>query len=736
MKMKLRITLTLAGVITSLGMSASAQTAPPSIPVPPSLKTITIPEPSNLSEFIKNKQAAIVLGKALFWDAQVGSDGKACASCHFKAGADDRVKNQLSPGLLRVNDPDRSPNPDTTFGDDNGKTASGGQAGPNYTLVAEDFPFHQLENVLDRNSKVIYSTNDIAASMGTFAGQYVSPKSVRSGDPGDNCEAPPVDIFHVGGTPTRKVEPRNSPTMINAIFNHRNFWDGRANNIFNGLDPFGKRTNQADPDSGVWVLQDDGTVTKQQIEIDNASLASQAVGPPLSDFEMSCAGRTFAELGRKLIDRAPLALQTVHRNDSVLGKYRSRGGNSTGLRKTYESYIRKAFQEKYWGAEGVVTDQDNDGIERGKMHGDRGQIGKQHKAKGHRDERNDDSRHDSRGNERRHDGRDNHGPGGRDDRKGYSQMEANFSLFFGLAVQLYEATLVSDDSLFDQVQEGRASFTPEQQLGLDVFMGKGKCILCHEGSEFTGASVRLRANQPDGNEESIERMPMGVGTAIYDGGYYNIGVSPTAEDLGVGAEDPYGNTLSFSRQAVNGPMVDSFNFHPERFPVPGPIIPGERVSVDGAFKVPTIRNVELTGPFFHNGGQASLEQVVDFYNRGGDRRSNANCTGNNSANGDTTGFGSECNNLDPDITQLGLSDTEKAALVAFMKSLTDERVRWEQAPFDHPQLLIPNGHTGDEIQVADDGTGRATDDFLEVPAVGSEGRAAEGMQPLGTFLNL
>src|SRR2546422_8026734 len=38
----------------------------------------------------------------------------------------------------------------------------------------------------------------------------------------------------------------------------------------------------------------------------------------------------------------------------------------------------------------------------------------------------------------------------------------------------------------------------------------------------------------------------------------------------------------------------------------------------GAFKAPGLRNVELTGPYMHNGGMATLEQVVDFYSRGGD----------------------------------------------------------------------------------------------------------------------
>ena len=61
---------------------------------PQSLKGVPRPEPSNLGEFVLNKSEAIALGKALFWDMQVGSDGKtACASCHFSAGADSRGKN-------------------------------------------------------------------------------------------------------------------------------------------------------------------------------------------------------------------------------------------------------------------------------------------------------------------------------------------------------------------------------------------------------------------------------------------------------------------------------------------------------------------------------------------------------------------------------------------------------------------------------------------------------------------
>ena len=70
--------------------------------LPGDLREIPVPGP-NLSEFVRDPATALALGKALFWDMQVGSDGiQACASCHFRAGADPQSKNQVSPGLLRT----------------------------------------------------------------------------------------------------------------------------------------------------------------------------------------------------------------------------------------------------------------------------------------------------------------------------------------------------------------------------------------------------------------------------------------------------------------------------------------------------------------------------------------------------------------------------------------------------------------------------------------------------------
>ena len=75
---------------------AAAQDAPPEIP--PSLDTVPVPPVPGIDDFIQDRTAAIALGKALFWDTATGSDGQACASCHFQAGADNRDQEPDQPG--------------------------------------------------------------------------------------------------------------------------------------------------------------------------------------------------------------------------------------------------------------------------------------------------------------------------------------------------------------------------------------------------------------------------------------------------------------------------------------------------------------------------------------------------------------------------------------------------------------------------------------------------------------
>ena len=131
-----------------------------------SLKGEPVPLP-DLSGIVRNEQAAIELGKALFFEVNAGSDAYACATCHFAAGADNRITNQLSPGL---NDHRGLLGPfggisefgggETDGSDSNiGLTASGQPGESNLTLTPGDFPLHQLADVNDRNSNITDTTN-------------------------------------------------------------------------------------------------------------------------------------------------------------------------------------------------------------------------------------------------------------------------------------------------------------------------------------------------------------------------------------------------------------------------------------------------------------------------------------------------------------------------------------------------------------------------------------------------
>lgn len=689
---KIKSSMTIAALVATAvlaGHTVSAQVTPPSQPLA-SLKRERIPEPDNIRDFIRDKTAAIALGKSLFWDMQLGSDGiQSCASCHFHAGVDNRSKNQINPGQKGG---------DNTFN-------IGGR--PNYQLAVTDYPFHKLSDPNNRSS-VVSDSNDVTGSQGVFRSKFVD---VVPGSDKDNVTPEKDDVFNVNGTNVRQVTDRNSPSTINAVFNFRNFWDGRAQNIFNGVNEWGLR------DTNAFVLK----ATRQNRLIDvrvglkNSSLASQAVGPPLSAFETAAEDLPFAplrvdlsqangqvtvssasrqeiinnssgaidanslpsndsanssarqassdlpplkrigrKLGKKLTALTPLGKQLVARDDSVLGRY-SRG-NQPGLNVSYLSLIQTAFKPEWWNSNIIIQVDPTTG--------ERTFLSK---------------------------------PIQELNTTEYTLTEYNFSLFFGLAVQAYESTLVSDNAPIDRYFENdRRALTDPQKRGLEIFQNKGKCINCHGGAEFTNASVK------NVQDERLERMIVGDGgEAVYDNGFYNIGVRPTQEDLGVGGNEPDnigGKPLSESRLAQQRLF--------QRFLGENPNInvgSNQRITADGAFKVPGLRNVELTAPYFHNGGQLTLEQVVEFYNRGGDFREQ------------------NIANLDADIENLNLSATEKADLVAFLKALTDDRVRYDKAPFDHPQLFIPNGHPGDQNSVTNEGIGQATDQLLEIPAVGRNG---------------
>ena len=676
--------------------------------IPPVLLTslITVPNPvipkdpvtgaptlrPDLAEYVASLPAAIRLGKALFWEMQAGSDNKtACATCHVNGGQDARSRNQVHPGP-------------------NGQWDSTAFA-PNSDLWDGAFPFA---------TPIASNTDNIVGSQGVRRSLFQS-----IGKSGLEVTAAVADpVFTADGKNMRQVTGRNAPSTVNAVFNHRNFFDGRAQTEFNGVNPFGERDSSA----RVWFV---GPVGPAQVDIhiQNASLASQAVGPPMSDVEMSAVGRTFPDLGKKLMLVKPLGLQQVSPSDSVLGAY---ADPVKGLTVSYKALIQQAFKPKWWNTTKTISI----------------------------------------------------------NRKSYTMMEANTALFWGLSIMLYEATLVADQTPIDQYLRYRSVIggTPDLTLlqaaadrlqadlpgitannilnGLSLFElppppaappnGVG-CMLCHVGAELTSASMRNLQHgvEPDdiafvgaGFDQRMERMfwqipPVPAGTdqvslnplswtmtafntttpavppadvplAVYDAGYYNIGVRPTAEDLGTDAADPFGTSWSIVKMlqklvpdtsyikvpgtglACGGVVVKNSTGFPL---LSGSLRKTERAFVAGSFKVPGLRNVELVGPYFHNGGKSTLMQVVEMYDDGGDFHN------------PTTA---------PLIRPLGMSDEELTDVVAFLLALTDERVRWQRAPFDHPQLFVPDG---DSVP--------GTERMIEFPATGASGGTA-----LPRFLDL
>jgi cytochrome c peroxidase len=567
--------------------------------------------PNGLPTYVKDVNAAIQLGKALFWDMQVGSDGlTACATCHHRAGADPikhaedalsvRDTNELNPGF------------------NNSFDASLKAA--NVTLnPLLDFPFFPAAQATKIPTSPANATtnafaapvpgfDDVVGSQGVVQTDFVN---ITAGSSKDQGAAPAAASLNNNFKGLRQVTGRNTPSTVNAVFNFANFWDGRAHNLFNGSNPIGPL--DANP-AGIWVTAGvvglDLALVNKKVSIPNASLASQACGPPLSSVEMSFGGRTFPQLGRKMLALTPLALQAVSATDSVLGPLSNSATGGRGLKTTYPAMIQAAFQDNLWNS-------------------------------------------------------------GLTNPTGFTQMEANFSFFWGLSVMLYEATLVSDQTPFDKnptLAGFVSTLRPAGNAANGLAFFNGNCAGCHSGAETTLASVSnvVGAGTPTApaNLFNTAASPLAPRTAgLSDTGFTNIGVRPTGEDLGRGNDAGFPLPLSFSTQALAGG-------NPLGFPT---VVPpaGAAASVNGAFKIPMIRNVALTGPYFHNGSADSLNDVIELYKRGGN-----------------------FNNIELDnkaLKAFAIGNVTRDDLVAFFDAMTDPRVAAESAPFDHPELIIPNG---------------------------------------------
>lgn len=179
-------------------------------------------------------------------------------------------------------------------------------------------------------------------------------------------------------------------------------------------------------------------------------------------------------------------------------------------------------------------------------------------------------------------------------------------------------------SKYDAYLRGTTALTAQERRGLELFEGRAQCSACHP-------------SQPDG----LNPRPL-----FTDFTYDNLGVprNPANPFYGMAPDiNPAGAAFVDIGLAAN----------------PKVIAEGRAAESRGKFKVPTLRNLSRTGPYFHHGGFTTLKQVVAFYNtrdiepqRWGPPEVSENVNRN-------------------ELGNLGLSEEEEDALVAFLLTLTD-----------------------------------------------------------------
>ncbi len=185
-------------------------------------------------------------------------------------------------------------------------------------------------------------------------------------------------------------------------------------------------------------------------------------------------------------------------------------------------------------------------------------------------------------------------------------------------IAAYERTLIAGNSAFDQYYFGRdrSKLSKSAARGLLIFRRKGNCANCHEIS---------------------------MNDALFtDNRFYN---------LGQGFEKMEAILPNFIAAIKQGQNPDDFPLTAEQRAELGRFNVTHALQDIGKFKTPTLRNIALTAPYMHDGSIKTLEEVVDYYDKGGHKNPY----------------------LDSAIYPLHLSAQEKADLVAFMRALTSEQ---------------------------------------------------------------
>ncbi len=193
------------------------------------------------------------------------------------------------------------------------------------------------------------------------------------------------------------------------------------------------------------------------------------------------------------------------------------------------------------------------------------------------------------------------------------------------AIAGFERTLIAGNSSFDRYYFGgdTSAMSGEAVRGLRVFLDKGRCVSCHTISQNHALFTDNRFHN------------LNVGFSRIDGDVKEL-------------------TSAFSRAKRQGISVDVAVLSNQNTSELGRFAVDDQWRSIGAFKTPTLRNVAKTAPYMHDGSLETLEDVVEFYNKGGrikdDDPVNAFQSGG--------------------IRPLDLSEKEKEQLVAFLEALT------------------------------------------------------------------
>ena len=194
------------------------------------------------------------------------------------------------------------------------------------------------------------------------------------------------------------------------------------------------------------------------------------------------------------------------------------------------------------------------------------------------------------------------------------------------AIATYERTLVSFDSPFDHFIAGDASaISKSAKRGWELFNTKARCNLCHASTD---------------NQRDV--------TVFSDNDFHNIGIGILRHRITPLAEQAERDLAQGHPEILDAAAITS------EMSVLGRFLITKKQSDIASFKTPGVRNVLVTGPYFHDGSMNTLWDVVDHYNKG---------------DGVTDPW------LDEDIQPLALTESEIDDLVAFLASLTSPQYK-------------------------------------------------------------